>query len=355
MESPRVAGGQPRRRHVPVLEDLEGRRLLSAATSSNMSYRISQVRHEYDVYVSNLQQLEFKSKATPAEELALRDDARAISQDAASTTLSLQAAQTKALAVSLQLDHAPLNGWVGDVGWSVIADRLTTNLDGLNVPASLTAQTVTDMEAIARSAGVSAVEAQHLDSDAERLTDGEQSLGSNSYVQFPDPQLYYTQHLRGFFRGGAAAKLEAQATLDADLGRIQSGASDNAAEAAVLHRDARLLEIIGATLTSQADAQFGNTFVAAFALGAPSPQTLAQLPGALRATLGAGASPATLAKVDQLASDAGTLFVAAGSSAENIRTVVNDVQALVAVGGAAPLDPFKVVVIRAAPAPSATV
>lgn len=348
-----MASPRHQRRCLPAVEDLEGRQLLSAASSSNAA-RVNLVRHEYHVFVSNLQQLELKSKATPAEAGALRDDAREISQDASATTLPLPAAQTKALAASLQLDRAPLNGWVGDLGWEAIRVRLDDNLSGLNVPPALVDQTIADMRAIARSAGVASFEAQHLDSDSARLLNGEQYLGSNSYYDFPDPRLYYTQHLRGFFQGGSAEKVAAQAKRNSDLRQLQVAEGGNGADATVLHRDARLLEVIGATLTNDANAQFGDTFVAAFAQGDPSEQELAQLPGQLRAALGPGASRTTLANVDQLAADAPTFFRAVGSSVENVRLVVDDVQALVAAGGAAPLDPFKIQIVRTASPSSAS-
>lgn len=344
-----------RHRHVPVVESLEGRRLPSAFYGSNSSYQVNLVRHEYHVFVSDLQRLEFKSKATPAEELALRDDARAISQDASTTSLSSDAAQTKALAVSLQLDRSPLDGWIGEEGWTVIAARLAGNVSGLNVPQSLVDQTVADMRAIADSAGVTYAGAQQLDNDMQTLLVGEQYLGSNSYYTFPNPQLYYTQHLREFFRGSADQKVASQAARNADVRQIQTAADDDPTEAAVLHRDARLLEVVGATLTSQADDQFNSTFLATFADGPPSAQSLAQLPAALRATLGPGASAATLANTDQLAADAGTFYRAVGSSTHNASLLVTDIQALVAAGGAEPLDPFKVQVVRTTTAPSSAV
>lgn len=348
----RQAQNRTPRSHIPAVEPLEGRCVPSGFSTSNGSYWNNLVRHEYHVFVGDLRRLELNSRATPAEAQALRDDARAISQDASSAALSVQAVQTKALAVSLQLDRAPLDGSIGNVGWDVIATRLAGNVNGLNVPPSLIQRTVADMRAIADSAGVSAVETQHLDADMERLLDGEQRLGSHSYYRFPNPQLYYTQHLREFFRGSTGEKVAAQAQRDADLRRIQVEAGDNAADAAVLHRDARLLEVVDASLTSEAGAQLSSSYLALFAGGAPSAQALAQWSGASRAALGPGASAATLANVNQLGADAPTFFRAVGSSTQNASAVVRDVQALVAAGGGEPLDPFRVQLVRAGAGPA---
>jgi hypothetical protein len=343
MSAPRA-----RRAHVPVVEDLEGRRLPSAYYASSSSYAVNLVRHEYHVFIGDLQRLELKSKATTAEALALRDDARAIAQDASTSGLNLQAAQTKALAVSLQLDRAPLDGGVSDQGWSVIAGRLAGNLSGLNVPQALVDRTTADMRAIADSAGVTAAATQRLDAEMQTLLDGEQWLGRNGYgaYRFPNPQLDYTQHLREFFRGAPGQKLAAEAKLNADLRQSETAAGDRPADAVVLHRDAILLEAVGATLTSDAGARFNGAYLAAFAQGAPSATALAQWPAQLRAALGPAATTATLANTDRLATDAPTFFRAVGSSVGNADRIVTDVEVLVAAGGGEPLDPFKVQLSR---------
>lgn len=352
MFSPRRNSAE-RHRRVFTVEPLEERQLLSATTSSNYSYRVSQVRHRYDVYVSDLQRLELKSQATPAEALALRNDARAISQDASTSNLSLASAQTKALAVSLLLDRAPLDGSLQQQGWGAITTRLAQSLSGFNVSQPLFNQTIADMQAIAKSAGVSNIDVQHLDQDMQSLTDAEQWLGSNSYYTFPNPQLYYNQHLRGFFRGGAVEKVKAQAQRNADLRQIQVEAGDSGADAAVLHRDATALEVVGAGLTSDAAAQFNTVYLAAFSAGSPSPQVQAQLPADLRATLGPAPSNTLVSNTNQLAADAPAFFRAVGSSSQNISLILSDIQALVAAGGAQPLDPFKIQVVRTNAAPGA--
>ena len=74
------------RRFAPTVEGLETRQLLtffspywysSSYSYNQLSYQAAVVRHEYDTYVSGLKRLELASQATPAEYLALRDDARA--------------------------------------------------------------------------------------------------------------------------------------------------------------------------------------------------------------------------------------------------------------------------------------
>src|SRR5262249_44586073 len=180
------------------------------------------VRHEYDQYVGELKSLELASRATPEELLALRDDARAISAIASSAHLPRPAAQDTALAVSLQLDRSPLYGAARDSGWSVVTSRLTTSLNSLGVPQPLIDQTIADMKALATSAGVSEDQFQTFTNDFDALRNAESSLPPNTSYHFEDPGLYYTQHLRGFFRGWGVEKVGAEARLQRDLRTVAS-------------------------------------------------------------------------------------------------------------------------------------
>jgi hypothetical protein len=341
-------------RHLaPTLEGLESRQLLSffspywyssSYSSNQLYYQAAVVRHEYDTYVSGLKQLELASQATPAEYLALRDDARAISAAASSTTLSHTAAQYKAVEASLQLDRAPLYGWLDDAGWTGITTTLTSDLSGLNVPQSLINQTVTDMRTLAVSAGVGPYGFATFTNDFTTLRNGEQTLPSGSGYHFEDPSLYYTQHLRGFFRGWGVQKLKAEATLQSDLRTIQGEARSVPAGGAVLHRDVQILQGLGAAVPSTTMNAFNATYVAAFDQGAPTSADLAQLGSSLVTILGPAATASRIASVNRLVADASAFYQAVGASASNIQTIVGDVGTLVNAGGGEPLNPFKVTV-----------
>src|SRR5262245_47365323 len=126
--------GRPDRRRVLALEAMEGRLLL---TTSSVTTLVTRARHKYHEYVSELQHVELGSRATAADEMALRDAARSISAAAAGASLAPAAAQSKALAATLQLDHAPLDGPLGAPGWAAVRARLAADLDGTGVPPDL--------------------------------------------------------------------------------------------------------------------------------------------------------------------------------------------------------------------------
>src|SRR5262249_30083001 len=146
---------------------------------------------------------------------------------------------------------------------------LTANLAPLQVPPSAIDQAIAAMQATATSAGVTYSDYQSLTAKENSYARARSSV-HNSTSHFPDPETYYTQHLRGFFRGGATSEKQAQAKLDADLQAIEREASDSPAQTGVLHRDVQLLQQVGAALTSQAFSQFASTFSDAFDNGAPS-------------------------------------------------------------------------------------
>ena len=115
-----------------------------------------------------------------------------------------------------------------------MSDSLTANLSGLNVPQSLIDQTVTDMRTLAASAGVGPDGFATFTDNFNTLRNGEQTLPSGSGYHFEDPSLYYTQHLRGFFRGWGVQKVEAEATLQSNLRTIQGQSRAVPAGGAVL-------------------------------------------------------------------------------------------------------------------------
>jgi hypothetical protein len=352
------------RRFAPGIEGLEVRQLLSLfppissysllpgstsyGSSQQLAARAAIVRHEYDRYVGELKSLELKSQATPEEFLALRDDARAISAAASAANLPPTVASTTAADVSLQLDRSPLYGAAKDPGWDVVTARLATNLETLDVPQPLIQQTLADMKALADSAGVSADEFQTFTNDFYTLRDGESSLPSNPYYHFEDPGLFYSQHLRGFFRDWGVQKVAAEAKLNVDLRTIQSATQVDPAGVAVLHRDVHLLESLGAAVPSTTNQQLDDAYLAAFVQGVPSPPVQSQLRSNLVTILGPVGTASRIAMVDRLVADAPAFAQAAGAPSPNIETIVNDVGVLVNAGGGETLNPFKVTVRHAA-------
>ena len=284
----------------------------SYSSSGQLAARAAFVRHEYDQYVGELKTLELKSQATPAEFLALRDDARSISAAASVANLPHAVARKTAVDVSLQLDRAPLYGAAKDSGWTVVANRLTTNLDALDVPQPLIAQTLDDMKTLAISAGVTAGEFQTFTNDFYALRDAESSLPPNRYYHFKDPGLFYSQHLRGFFRGWGVQKVAARSTLQRNLRAIQIETNAGPGGVAALHRDAHFLESLGATVPSATNRQLDDAYIAAFDQGAPSAQEQSELRSNLVTILGPAGIASRVATVDRLVADAPTFAVAAG-------------------------------------------
>lgn len=330
-----------RRRPPLSIEGLEGRRLLTAGSSgSYASIQAANVRHEYDHFVTEVQGLELQSQASPAEYLALRDDARAISEAAATTTLPGNRASSKAFAVSVEIDRAPLYGSLSDQAWSQEQARLERNLDGLNVPQPVVDRTIADMRAVAASAGVTSDAYQTFTADLTRLRQDESRLPAG-YGHTPDPGLFYTQHLRGFFRGWAVERATDEARLAADL-RSASGGSPE--RGAVLKREVRLLETLAAPLPSDANHRLHDALVGAFARGTPDAARLSALRSDVLSLLGTTATSPRVAAVDRLVAGLPSFFTAAGSSVAAARTVADDVREVVDGGEGSSLNPFKVTV-----------
>jgi len=350
MGRPRHRNGD--RRFAPGFEGLEMRRLPSfftpnSSSSQQLTARAAIVRHDYDRYVGELKTLELKSQATPEEFLALRDDARAISAAASAANLPPAVANGTAVDVSLQLDRSPLYGAAKDPGWDLVSARVTTNLDTLQVPQSLIDRTLADMKALATSAGVSADEFQTFTNDFYTLRDGESSLPSNPYYHFEDPGLYYTQHLRGFFRLWGVQKVAAKAKLKVDLRATESANKVDPAGVAVVQRDVRLLESLSAAVPSTTNQQFDDGYVAAFAQGVPTPQMQSQLRLSHATLLGPVATAPRLASIDLLVADAPAFARATCAPSPYVQTIVNDVGALVNSGGDQSPNPFKITVVHA--------
>lgn len=362
MERPdRPTRDTPRRRCAPSIEGLEHRQLLSTASSSQAA-RVAITRHDYDQYVRDLKDVELHSQATPAQYLALRDDARSIALAASAAAGDRNGADARAVAVSLQLDRSLLAGSLGPSGWSEVESRLTTNLDALGVPRPLIDKTIADVHATAASAGVSAANYQTLVTDMDRYADARSNLSAYSHSttntghyssassgysgfapHFPDPQVYYTQHLRGFFRGWAEQKVNDQAKLRADLTAAGGGA--------VLHRDTQALVSLGAAVPSETNGRLLDAYSAAFGQGAPTATVVSSLGANLTSVLGIAATPSRAAKVATLAADAPAFYLASGSSPANVATLVGDVRAVVDDGGDSSLNPFKITIV-AAPRPA---
>jgi hypothetical protein len=336
-------------RKIPTIEALEGRLLPSFfgwySTSYNQAYYQAQVvQHDYDQYVSELKRIELASQATPAEYLALRNDARAISLAANGSGLPRANVQLQAVATSLELDRAPLYGSLGDAGWAGESSQLTADLGGLDVPQPLIAQTIADMRTLAVSANVGPYDFATFTNDFTILRDAEQTLPSGSGYHFEDPSLFYTQHLRGFFRGWSMQKVEARTTLDRDLAAIRHQAGTPPAGAIVLNRDLQILESIDAVLPSTTMAAFNATYAAALTPGSLTPAESSQLRSNLIAIAGTAATPGRTASIDQLVSDVPRFAAAVGSSTTAIETLITDVETLVDAGGGETLNPFKVTI-----------
>lgn len=332
------------RRQIPAVDALEDRCLL-ATTAQTQAYRVAEAWHKYHQYVSELQRIELKSEATPDESVTLSDAARTMSSEASAS--GTPAVQAKAVAATLQLDQAPLYGWLGESGWAQVRARLTANLAPLGVPSSAIDQAIAAMQAVAKSAGVTYSDYQSLTAKEGSYAQARSSVWIST-SHSPDPETYYTQHLRGFFRGGAVSEKQAQATLDADLQAIEGEAKDSSAETRVLRRDVQLLQQVGSAVTSQAFAQFANTFLAAFDNGAPNAAAQQALGAEFRIILGANALPSTLNAADRLVADTPAFFPAAASSQANIRRITTDVLVLVASGGGAAPNAYKIEIPRGA-------
>jgi hypothetical protein len=294
------------------------------------------VKYLDDRFVGQVRGLELHSSATPDQFRALRDDTRSISAVATAGPLSPSAASNLATAATLQIDRAPLNGGLGPDGWAQIGAKLNANLGGLNVPTSLIDQTLADMKAVAQSAGVSADDLAVFNTNTNRLRSAIDYLPS-SPNHIEDPILYYSQHVRGFFRGWAAQKTADSATLAHDVSRLSTPQGK-----AVVARDVQLLQTLGSNVPSASGAAIIDAYAAAFANGSPTPQDLAVLQQSITTTLGPALTVRYTTQINRLISDAPAFFTGVGSSTANVNTLTIDVKAVVDDGAGSSLNPFRI-------------
>jgi hypothetical protein len=331
-------------RRRPTFERMEGRVLLAVASAASPQFfaaSAAQVQGDYHAFVTQLRNMELRSHATPEQYRALRDDARALSDAASAATTDPQSAQARALAATLQIDRAPLDGWLDPAGWADLAGRLTANLAPLGVPQPLIDKTVGDMQAVASAVGLGRAGFVSYTDNFNRVRAEENSLPSG-YGGYSDPGVYYTQHLRGFFRGWAVGRSADEAKLNTDLRALGTPAGQ-----AVLHRDVQLLEALGAQVPSSAGAQMLDAYAAAFADGPPTTADLDRLRAGIRGALGPVVSGRHSAQVDRLVADAPAFSQAAGASPANVQTLTQDILAVINDGGGSSLNPFKIQVLPA--------
>jgi hypothetical protein len=336
-----------RRRFRPWLDGLEPRSLLSATslTGAYQSHAAAVAQHAHDVYVSDLRQVELLSQATPAQYTALRDNARTLSAAVSSAPVDPATTQTATIAVTLLIDRSLLQGWLDDAGWNSVRSRMKLDLAGLPVPDALIDKTVSDMKAAAVSAGVDPGTYQVLISDQQSYKNArDQVYGGTIHGQFPDPQVYYTQHLRGFFRGWAAQKTADEATPRRDVAAAARNTNAGPGGVGVLNRDVGLLQSLGADLPSDAVGQLTDAFAGAFVQGVPGPAQKAAFRTSAEAALGVTATQGRTAKVDRLVADMPAFFAAAGSE-DVVRMLTSDVAAVVNDGEGSSLNPFLITVL----------
>ncbi len=321
---------------LPTLEGLEGRQLLAGIASTSVF-----VTQAYSQFMDDLKRMELNSKATPAEYLALRDDARAISAATASTSLNGSNAQAEATAVSTILDRSTVDGGLGSAGWADVEARLQTALTNLGVGQALIDQTFADMKAVGTSARVTPSEYVAFNRDFTSLSTAETIPGNISYLD-TNPSLYFAQHLGGFFRGWAVQREGDLATLKADLHATSAGATPS--QAAIVQRDAHLLETLVAKVPSQNNAAFLETYKTLVEQSGASGQGIAGLDAPFVTDLGINPTRSEAADLKRLIADAPAFYHAVASSPANVQTITQDVQAVVNDGVSAAPNPFKITI-----------
>ncbi len=85
---------------------------------------------------------------------------------------------------------------------------------------------------------------------------------------------------------------------------VQNENQAGAAGGAVLHRDAHLLEGLGAAVPSASNQQLDDAYLAAFDEVVPTPQALSQLQSNLVTILGPAGTTQRITAVDRLVDDA---------------------------------------------------
>ena len=322
----------------PLLDAVE-RRVLPASFGPGYNSQSMLVSHLYDQFVNDVRVIELRSQATPAQYRALRDDARAISAVATNGGLSSAAASSRAVAATLQMDRAPLDGWLDAAGWAQLGDRLKANLQPLNVPQPLIDRTVADMKVVADAVGLSAAGFATYTKDFNQLRASEHTYTSAN-AQNADPGVFYTEHLRGFFRGWASEKIADTTALRAGIAALASPTGS-----VVLRRDAHVLQALGELVPSDRAGQILDAYAAVFAGGSPTASDLNTFRTTTVTILGPTLSTRHASQVDRLVADAPAFFQAAGVSDANVRVLIEDVRAVVNDGGGATLNPFRIQVL----------
>ena len=326
---------EPSRKQSPGMEALPDRALLTSVITSVY------LPQAWSEFVSQFKKIEQNSRATPAEYTALRDDARSISEATTRATVGPQTAAEAANAATLLIDRALLDGWMGQAAWADVGAKLTNNLTLLGASPPLIAKTFGDMQAAADSARVNSDEFQNFTAEFNQVRSDENYVGASAYG-YPDPELYYTQNLGGFFRGWALNRTADRQQLQTDVASVTSAAS--AADAGAVRRDVSLLEKLGGRLSSLTGSTFFGTYVTAFGPGTPALTEPSVVKSELQGALGASATRSWAAQVTRLIADAPAFYAGAGSSEANVATIAADVQAVVNDGVSSPPNPFRITV-----------
>jgi hypothetical protein len=337
---------------------LEARTLLAASTTpvpvagSPSSYQNSYQYRSYmtaigalDQYTTVLAKIEHRSKATAAESLALRDDAKASGAAIAAAGVDPKVASAKEATISSLLDSAPIDGWFTDQGWADERTKLDNLVAGLGVSEDLVTRTIADMRALADSAGVSKGEFYRLSVSINAYKSSEHNLsyyyGLNYLNSLPDAHVFYTQHLTGFVQGGKARARADRKQLADDEQALVAASGANATQAGALRGGIHRLQLAEARATSGAIDQLDAAIGSAFAGGAPTVAALSALK-AEAGTILANSGAAAIAQADGAISMLATFAHAAQAASTTIDTVLVDAARIVEEGAAGPANPYLV-------------
>ena len=215
-------------RFVPKGDALEQRRVLSyfwpygsySGSTNNFRARPRLSGMNMTNMLGELKSIELKSQATPAELLALRDDARAISTAASAADVPAATATQRRLKSRCNSTAHPCTDRRPMQAGGSSQLRVTTNLDRLDVPTPVVDQTLADMKALATSAHVNASEFQTFTNDFNTLRAGEATLPSNPYYHFEDPGLFYASTSAASFATGARRSLLRRQSCEVTLRRF---------------------------------------------------------------------------------------------------------------------------------------
>lgn len=197
-------------------EPLEGRKLLSggfhpspaAAARSEAMAAAAHLKADFNRVVADIRTMQAGSHMTPAEEIAVSMDLFTIQDVTAppSGTKTLANATYDAL---YRMDYALIEAGMGSQGWADKKSALAADFAalGYSVPPAVLDQTMADLEAMARSVGVSVAEnTKYWNDEKVVMTD----LAANPAVrQTMDPFYYLSGHFSGFVVGAGRAHIPA--------------------------------------------------------------------------------------------------------------------------------------------------